>query len=150
MSRMWPLARAGCSWRSCRKTNIAVSNLEYATRPCNVRHAYRLGLMRAGGVHETAGSSEPLAAGPHARGRGHPAAKLTNAQVREIRAQLGCVSQKERARWYGPSKAAINAIIRGRNWVDPAAALTDNLLIRKTYELVGRRPKMRRTLPLLG
>jgi hypothetical protein len=58
-----------------------------------------------------------------ARGERSPAAKLTNAQVQEIRARYAVDAaqrpkQSVLARQYGVSRATINGIVRGRRWRD--------------------------------
>lgn len=56
----------------------------------------------------------------NAKGRGgtRPYRKLTEAQVREIRALRGTVSQRELARRYGVSQPAINLVLKGISYAN--------------------------------
>lgn len=58
------------------------------------------------------------ARGRTARGSRHPAAKLTEAQAREIRALYasGAETQKQLAHRFGVSTAIVGGICRGRRW----------------------------------
>jgi hypothetical protein len=57
------------------------------------------------------------------RGEGGPAAKLTWAQVREIRARHGSGSKaKELARVYGMDVSSIRLMVKGKTWKEGAGA----------------------------
>ena len=81
------------------KQNNRLENLEYVTPSDNTVHAYETGL--------------------HGRGENHGRAKLTDAQVIEIRArykgQWG--SQTKLAKEYGVSQGLISQIVRGGIWM---------------------------------
>lgn len=82
------------------KTNNHVSNLEYVTYGENLRHAIDTGLWQA------------------ARGSRHGDAKLTEADVLEIRRLYanGAASQTQIARAYAVTQGAISLITRGLTW----------------------------------
>lgn len=62
-------------------------------------------------------SADAVAKGRHCHGERRPAAKLTEAQVREIRATPpGTVSQSELARRYRISRSVIEHILLGKAW----------------------------------
>lgn len=80
------------------KTNNRPANLEYLTRSENNQHAYDTGL--------------------HPKGERHVGAKLTAADVAEIRranaaGEAGC---RVLARRYGRSKSSIQLILNNHNW----------------------------------
>lgn len=76
------------------RTNNHVSNLEYITQRQNIDHA--------------------LEGGRFYRGEANPAAKLTEAQVRQIRASTE--SQRACARRFGVSKITVQRIRHGIIW----------------------------------
>lgn len=78
------------------KLNNAVSNLEYISKGDNVRHAYRTGLNLSGVRC--------------------PWAKLTEDQVREVRALAPTMRQCQIARHLNLKPAAVSNIIRGKKW----------------------------------
>lgn len=80
------------------KRNAAADNLEYVTPSDNAVHAYTLGLQPCGERH----------------GR----ARLTDAQVAEIRTQYGGLAgeQSRLAEVYGVSQGLISQIVRGEIW----------------------------------
>ena len=78
------------------KTNNRPSNLEYVTAKANIQHAFRRGLQRIG------------ESSPHAR--------LTEDDVRAIRAARGKLTAKELAKRYGVSHEYIPLIWRHRRW----------------------------------
>lgn len=53
---------------------------------------------------------------PAGKGEGHPHAKLTWDQVREIRSLVGTCEQQELAKRFGVSKATICLIVSGKHW----------------------------------
>lgn len=61
-------------------------------------------------------AADRKAYGTYTRGETHDPAKLTEAQVLEIRALAGTLSQGEIGRRYGVSRGCINSIITRRNW----------------------------------
>jgi len=80
------------------KHNPAANNLEYLSHSENMKHAYRNGLYPSGANHHWA--------------------RLTAAQVNEIRqiqssGKMGC---RKLARLYGISKSAVQLIVRRENW----------------------------------
>jgi hypothetical protein len=81
------------------KTDNRLENLEYATPAENIRHAARLGLLRGAG-----------------KGSQHHGAKLTEDDVRAIRADATTKSLTEQARQYGVTKGSICRVIKGRGW----------------------------------
>lgn len=86
------------------KEDNRVANLAWVSHRENMRHALRTGLNWA-------------------RGERHPHAKLTEAQVRELRAAYarGGVTQKELAHRVGVSPGYMNLILRGKRWRHLAA-----------------------------
>lgn len=77
----------------------AIANLELVTNQENIDHSIRTGLKRV------------------ARGERARAAKLTEVQVREIRARLVAgESQTSVARRYGVTQGAVSQLHRGRTW----------------------------------
>ena len=76
------------------KLNAQRTNLEYVTRSQNLTHAWRTGLR--------------------ARGEGHGQSRLTEEEVREIRASRA--SYSELCRQYGMSRNALHAAKTGRTW----------------------------------
>jgi len=82
------------------KSNNAVDNLEYVTPRENIRHAERLGLR------------------PKRRGEEHHAARLTTADVIEIRriAREARVNQRTIAARFGITESHAHRIIRRRAW----------------------------------
>lgn len=82
------------------KGNNAVSNLEYVTAKQNIIHAERLGLR------------------PKRRGERHPMARLTAADVREIRrmSRAGHLHQRAIAARFGISESHAHRIIQRRAW----------------------------------
>lgn len=96
------------------KFNNDVSNLEYVTHQENCAHAYRTGL-RTG----TPGKREPRPEHVAAKTRGekNPAAKLTTAQVRDIR-QAVHIKTRDLASMYGVAVCTINRIKQGSKWRD--------------------------------
>ena len=78
--------------------NNSVGNLEWATPAENNRHAFETGLMR-----------------PHF-GTENGRARLTEAQVIEIRRLKGVAGQAKLASRYGVAKSTIQWVQNGRNW----------------------------------
>lgn len=78
------------------KANNSADNLEWVTQGANNRHAYRTGLVPAGG--------------------GHHWSKLTAEQVDEIRRLRGVETQHALAARFGVSNTAISAIQLGKAW----------------------------------
>lgn len=99
------------------KANNAIENLEWVTFSENTRHAYRTGL-----INIARGSAHWARRNPHLvqRGEAAPRAKLTAAQVVEIKKtylpRSKDFSQRALARKYGVSQGAIAEIIEGVNW----------------------------------
>lgn len=60
--------------------------------------------------------ADKLIHGTHNRGERHNFARLTETQVREIRAQRGLCPQVNLARMYGVSKGAIQNVMDGTTW----------------------------------
>lgn len=81
------------------KGNNHVDNLEWVSHGENQRRAYRLGLKKA----------KPL------KGERNPNAKLSAAKVREMRATAG-VSQRQWAKRFGVSRAAVRLALKGATW----------------------------------
>jgi hypothetical protein len=95
-----PEQKAEVNHRDGNKTNNRLGNLEWATRPENMRHAF--------------------AAGLYSRGKGSDAlnAKLTEGDIPTIRARLAAGhSQRSVARDYGVSKHTIYSIQKGLTWL---------------------------------
>ena len=86
--------------KDCNKMNNTADNLEWLTQIQNQRHAVRNG--RSGG--------RPL------RGAENGRAKLTVAQVHEVRRLKGVVGQRVLAVLCGVSKSAIQFIHQGKHW----------------------------------
>lgn len=82
------------------KHRNVVSNLEWMTRSENILHSYRT-LKRP--VRDMSGSKNPRA-------------KLTDAQVAEIRALKGKLTQKALAERFRVSKATIFYVLKGEHW----------------------------------
>jgi hypothetical protein len=82
------------------KTNNRMENLEWVTRGQNISHAYRTSLR----VHADVGGSK------------NPRAKLTEAQVKEIRELKGVIGQREIAKRYGVARTTIQWIHQGKHW----------------------------------
>jgi NUMOD4 motif/HNH endonuclease len=80
------------------KQNNATDNLEWVTSKENIRHAMALGLKK------------------HYRGERGPAAKLTQAQVDEIRSLHRIETNRALAQRYGVSESAIWMIQARRSW----------------------------------
>ena len=80
------------------KQNNYVGNLEYITPSGNRHHAYQTGLQK------------PI------RGIDHHNAKLTVAQVKEIRTLIGKIPQKDIANKFNVSPSSIGDIKFGRTW----------------------------------
>jgi len=82
------------------KQDNSVANLEYVSCRRNVRHAWETGLRRPEQV----------------RGERHGAAKLTAAQVREIRSLHPRVPRRELARHFGVTVQCVNAVVKHKTW----------------------------------
>ena len=81
------------------KANNTIDNLEYVTRGENIRHAFRLGLMK-----------------PQVGESSH-SAKLTDDKVREIRKRLASGERRrDLVTEFGVSATCINEIARRENW----------------------------------
>ena len=80
------------------KANNCASNLEWVTHSQNTRHAYELGRM------------------PPMLGEGNGNAKLSEADVRAIRAARGEIVERELAATYGVCRANIGHIQRRTTW----------------------------------
>lgn len=78
------------------KLNNHAANLEWATQLSNNRHAYRTGLIPAGARHHWS--------------------KLGDAEVAEIRAARGSVTQSALAEKFGVTQQAISSVQRGKCW----------------------------------
>jgi hypothetical protein len=78
-------------------------------------------------VHESWRHLTPDIAPPPSLRRGsvHHAAKLTEAQVLEIRALRGVVTQKELARRFGIAQAVVSAIQLGKTWAHVRPSLRE-------------------------
>lgn len=86
----------GCDNPSC----VNPAHLFAGTHADNTADMIRKGRMRTGRI----------------RGEKQPRAKLTEADVRSIRAELGRASMKVIASRYGVSTSLIGAIATGKNW----------------------------------
>jgi hypothetical protein len=93
-----PPPGAECNHIDGNKKNNVVANLEWVTPLENHRHARRLGLIR------------PL------EGEANGRAKLTLAQVGEIRALAGTETQQTTASRYGISAVRVGQLQRGLGW----------------------------------
>lgn len=83
--------------RDGNKANSSISNLEYVTKSENTIHAVRLGLRRIGSRH--------------------PSAKLTEPDVREMRARWrNGESACALAKAYGVRLYAVQGAVSGRSW----------------------------------
>lgn len=82
------------------KANNRPSNIEWVSQSENVRHGYRIGLNP----------------GPIVKGAKNPRAKLTDEQVKEIRALRGIEGARVIARRFGVSRSAIQFIHQGKHW----------------------------------
>lgn len=80
------------------KSNNLPDNLEWTTHSGNMLHAYATGLKVP------------------RKGEAHERAKLTEAQVREIRSLQGAISRSKLASRYRISKSVISQIQRGEIW----------------------------------
>lgn len=72
------------------------ANLEWTSFRANIRHAWATGLQK--------------------RGEGHAKAKLTENQVRAIRAARGTRTQRDLAADYGVAKGVIQSILERKTW----------------------------------
>ena len=83
------------------KSNNNISNLEWVTFSENMKHAFKIGLIKPHGV----------------KGEKNPAHKVTEKQVREIK-RLLAQNKKGRsiAQIYKVSESIISAIKRGKTW----------------------------------
>lgn len=83
-----------------RKKNNAPDNLEWSTHADNIAHAWEIGLCKP----------QP--------GSQNPAAKLTEAQVVDIRTRYvaGKIKQSELAAEFGVSQRAVSLIVRREKW----------------------------------
>ena len=79
------------------KRNNRIENLEQVTRSENIKHAFKLGLNVA------------------QRGEKHKLAKLTEQDIKEIRAAEG-TTQRDLAKKYGVSQPLIGNILRRETW----------------------------------
>lgn len=82
--------------KDCDKTNNHVNNLEWCDRHWNLQHSYDNGLKRIG--------------------ENHGSAKLTEDDVREIRALRGKASGKEISKMFGIAQCTVSAIQLYRIW----------------------------------
>ena len=82
------------------KEDNSAANLEYITCRENIHHAWKTGLRRADQV----------------RGEKHGRAKVTEVQVREIRAAEGSVTARELSRRFGLSLQAIRSSQKLETW----------------------------------
>lgn len=93
-------AGAQINHKSENKLDNSVSNLEYVSCRENIRHGWRVGLYR----------------GDHARGELNCRAKLTEGDVRQIRALKPAMSLGKLARRFGLSTSAISQVVQGKTW----------------------------------
>ena len=84
------------------RANNGVKNLEWVTGSENLKHGYRTGLIPVGSKRKLA--------------------KLTEAQVAEIKLLKGKESQESIAKRYGVSQSAIYFIFKGVTWSHVIAA----------------------------
>lgn len=89
------------------KRNNHFENLEWATQARNVEHAIENGLH----------GGKPMP------GESNGRAKLTTAQVREIREMKGVLGARAIAKRFGVSRSAIQHIHQGKNWAEWPADL---------------------------
>lgn len=80
------------------KRNNAAANLEYVTPSQNHVHAIRLGLRKS------------------LKGTDAPRARLSEAQVHEIRSQAGKRTTRQLAADYGIGKSTVQQILAGKIW----------------------------------
>lgn len=109
-----------------KKTNNRLSNLEWVTHRENMAHAVQTGLYPTGernGSHRYPERRAGMRNGRHTkpestcRGEKQHSAKLTEQQVRDIRATpLRCGTQAHLARQYSVSATLISAIIKRKIW----------------------------------
>lgn len=86
--------------RSGDKRDNRVSNLEYVTGLENIRHARAAGLFQA---------NQP-------RGQKHGMSKLTEDQVRQIRALRGTATLAELAQRFGVAKPTVHHVVTRKTW----------------------------------
>ncbi len=93
---------AGCqiNHKSGDKLNNAVGNLEYVSCRENIRHGWKTGLYGA----------------DHCRGERNPFAKLTAADVRQIRDLSSTTSLTNLASRFGVKRQTIWQILKGKTW----------------------------------
>lgn len=89
--------------RDGNKQNNLIENLEWVTASINTRHAWASGLIRY----------RPF---PQRRGEDRPNAKLTEANVRAIRAAKGRITSRKLADQFGVAHCTIVAIQGRRKW----------------------------------
>jgi transposase len=82
---------------------------------------------------------------PFRRGEAHPCAKLTDSDVRGIRALDGKESQEAIAKKYGVTASTVSQIVNGksRGYVDPSSIVTRNRKNSLTEEQVRQAKAMR-------
>lgn len=80
------------------KSDNRVGNLEWVTRSRNALHSYETGLQIS------------------VKGSAHGRAKLTDAEIEEIKALSKTMLQRELAERFGVSRAHISRIVNGRRW----------------------------------
>jgi hypothetical protein len=98
------------------RANNRAENLEYTTAAGNTAHAKALGRMAHGDRHGARLHPET-----HARGERHGCAKLTAAQVADIRAQFrpGVDTYTAVGQRYGVNRSTIRRIVEGVHWRQP-------------------------------
>lgn len=104
--------------KNLKKLDNSAANLEWVTRKQNARHAIAAG--NTGG--------RPLPGIQNGR------AKLSEAQVREIKIQKGVIGQRVLAALCGVSKSAIQFIHQGKHWI---AEWPEELRVREIPEVVA-------------